>query len=625
MSNVPPLAQEALDLARRGDTAAAIAAAARAIATHPDDYGLRLFIGLLHARRLELDQALPHVRKAVSLAPQDPAARVELVRLLVGLGRLDEAEQELGRGGIGGVEPLRLQAMILARRDRPGEAAQILQQIVSADPRDHESWGNLGGCLLASGRPAQAAEAFARALQLRPDVDKFREKWIEAQVESGHGEQALEFAHRLAAQSPNAVDPQVTVARLQDLLDRPEEAVDTLRKALLAEPDHVPALIALARLVERQNRIDELAALIARIAQLDPGTPDLPLLQAQLAFRTNDLGRALELAETAPQGSDRASRALLIGKIRDRMGDSEAAFRALEEMNRATDLSERIIERRAQALRDLIDRRSRMVTQWPALRSSPAEKADAREPAFLIGFPRSGTTLLDTFLMGHPQLCIAEEKPLLQAVAEQLGEYERIASVDELQLQSLRARYWEAAASHVSGLDGRLLVDKFPLGAIEAPLIHRLFPAAPVIFTLRHPCDVVLSCFMQRFRPSPTLVSFHRLEDAAKLYDKVMAFWSQCRQAMPLKVHEIRYEALVAEPERELRELLAFLGLEWDSRVLKHKQAAERRSFITSASYAEVVEPLYDRSIGRWKRYREQLKPVLPLLEPWAVKLGYDI
>jgi predicted Zn-dependent protease len=140
MSSVPPVIQRALDLARSGDIDSAIGAAQVAVASHPDDHGLRLFIGLLHSRRLELDQALPHVRKAVSLAPADPIARVELVRLLIGLGRLDEAERELDGVRLPGLEPLRLKAMIFARRDQPGQAAQMFQQIVAAHPRDHESW-----------------------------------------------------------------------------------------------------------------------------------------------------------------------------------------------------------------------------------------------------------------------------------------------------------------------------------------------------------------------------------------------------------------------------------------------------------------------------------------------------
>ena len=624
MSSIPPAAQEAIALARSGDTAGALDAARKAVASHPDDYGLRLFVATLHSRRLELDEALPHLRRAVELAPSDPVPRVELVRLLIGLGQLDEAEQQLTAARIPGLEPHRLQAMIHARRDEPVRAAQIFQQLIAADPRDYESWGNLGACFLATSQPRRAAEAFTRALELRPDLQKFREKLMEAQVAAGEGEHALSAAREFAAQNPKNIEGQITVARLEDLLQRHDRAMETLRSAIALDPNHIPALLALAGLLERQNAIDEFEQTIARIEELDPHAGQLPLLKARLAFRHGELERALELAQAAPEILDRGSRDELIGKIEDRLGNSDRAFEAFERMNRDSDLAPATIAHRAQALRELIDRRAEVTsTDWVRGWSAEEDKSMARKPAFLIGFPRSGTTLLDTFLMGHPGICVAEEKPMLQAVSEQLGEYERLAALDESELQGLRDRYFEAAAEHVPDLGDRLLIDKYPLGAIDAALIHRLFPTAKLIFTERHPCDVVLSCFTTRFQPTATLVSFFTLEDSAKLYDRVMNFWEQCRAAMPLDAHAIKYEELVADPEAQMRTLIDFLGLEWDEAVTDHQKAAGSRSFVGTASYAQVVEPLYDRSIGRWKRYAKQMVPVLPLLEPWAIKTGY--
>jgi hypothetical protein len=293
-------------------------------------------------------------------------------------------------------------------------------------------------------------------------------------------------------------------------------------------------------------------------------------------------------------------------------------------MNRDSDLSPDAIANRSQALRDLIDRRTRLTTpDWVRGWTARSNATEMREPAFLIGFPRSGTTLLDTFLMGHPDICVAEEKPMLPAVSEQLGEYERIATIDEVELDALRERYFATAAKHVPDIGERLLIDKYPLGAIDVALIHRLFPTAKIIRTIRHPCDVILSCFTTRFQPTATLVSFYTLDDAAKLYDRVMTLWETSRAAMPLDVHQIKYEDLVADSEGQMRSLTDFLGVEWNDALARHEKAAESRSFVGSASYAQVVEPLYDRSVGRWKRYAAQLAPVLPLLEPWAEKMGY--
>lgn len=627
MPSLPPAAQHALTLAQAGDYPAAIAAAQQAASANPDDFGLRLFLTQLHSSILDLEGALSHVRHALRLVPGDPHARIELIRLLIGLGRLDEAEQELGAAPLPGLEPVRLQALLLARRDRPGTAIPLLRQIVTAVPRDHESWGNLGGCHLAVSQPGLAAQAFARAAELRPDLAKYRDKMIEAQVKVGDGEAALAVARAAADTDPKSTDVRVTIARIEALLERREAAMETLRSALEREPEHVQALLAFADLLERANRIDELSATIERLVALDPKLEQLPLLRARLALRQGRFEETIALARSAPELLDRGLRAELIGRAEDRLGFHDAAFASFTAMNEESELSKQTIANRSAALRTLIDERAASMTRdWVSGWSPAVPPADRpRDPAFLIGFPRSGTTLLDTFLMGHPGICVAEEKPMLQAVSAALGPYERLASLGEAEIEGLRATYFEAAAAHVPGLGDRLLIDKYPLGAIDVAIIHRLFPEARIIFAERHPCDVILSCFFTRFQPTATLISFFTLDDSARLYDRVMSLWERARAAMPLHVHTLRYESLVAGPEAAMRPLINFLGLDWDSGATSHETAAAGRSFVASASYAQVTEPLYDRSIGRWKSYRRHLEPVLPILAPWAEKLGYDV
>lgn len=626
MPSLPPAAEQALAQARCGDYAAAIDAAQPALAAHPDDVDLRLFAAQLHSCLLDLDGALAQVRRALAIQPGHPAARIELVRLLIGLGALGEAEQELGAAPLPGLEPARLRAMILARSDRQGEAVHLLSQLVEADPGDHESWGNLGTCYLATSRPALAARAFGRAAQLRPDIDTYRDKLIEARINAGEENAVLADARAAAEAAPNTAGPLVAQGRIEALLTRMDEALATLQAALTLEPEHLPALVAFADLLERANRIAELDAAIERIAALDPLEPQLPLLRARLALRRGRFEEALALADSLPVHGDRGARAEVIARAKDRLGHHDEAFAVFTAMNDDSGFAPQTIANRAAVLRKLVDDRSAAMTRewvdgWTRETSLPAR----RDPAFLIGFPRSGTTLLDTFLMGHPDICVAEERPMLQAVSAKLGPHERLADLDAAEIAALRDCYFEAAASHVPDLGDRLLIDKYPLGAIDIAIIHRLFPDARIIFAERHPFDVVLSCFFTRFQPTATLVSFFTLKDAALLYDRVMHLWERARDAMPLKVHPLRYEQLVADPMPAMRGLIDFLGLEWDERVASHEAAAGQRGTVTSASYAQVAEPLYDRSIGRWKRYRRQLAPVLPILAPWAGKLGYDI
>lgn len=625
MTTLPDLAQQALDHARRGDFHQALLLAKRALAHRQDDLGLTLFVGLLHSRRMELDKAIPHFRAAMRLAPRDPVPRLELARVLIGLNQLDEAEDLLRSGRLPGLEPKRLNALIAIRRGEPRQAERLYQEIVAEDPRDFESWGNLGVCRLAAGDPKAAVAALTTSLRMRRDQQRFREKWAEAEVAAGDGEEGLKLCLAFAAENPNDVLVRVTMARLHDLLGRPERALYSLDEALRLDPTHAPALVALAKLHERQNRIPEFGDVLARIEALDPDLPELPLLKARLAYRQGDLPKALELARSSPEVSDPGSRAQLIGQISDRMGDAASAFQAFVEMNHDLGIAPDVAEARSTAYRKMLAKRVKLATRRWVRGWHRASYRSAPEPAFIVGFPRSGTTLLDTLLMGHPDVCVTEEKPMLDAVARSIGGYEKLAKLDDAELDTLRNLYFAKAAEHVPDLGGRILVDKQPFAMVEAPLIHRLFPNAKFLFVHRHPCDVVLSCFITRFEPTGGLVNFTSLEGTAQLYDQMMRFWMQCREILPLITHRVRYERLVEDAEPEMRALTAFLGLPWTDAILDNRSIAKDRGFINTPSYAQVTEPLYDRSIGRWERYREQMKPVLPILAPWVQRFGYEI
>jgi hypothetical protein len=247
----------------------------------------------------------------------------------------------------------------------------------------------------------------------------------------------------------------------------------------------------------------------------------------------------------------------------------------------------------------------------------------ALTPVFLVGFPRSGTTLLDTFLMGHSKIRVLEELPLIME-AEKVCPVAQADACPADTLARARDAYFAALGDHVEpGFDGTL-VDKMPLNMLAVPLIRALFPGARFIFAQRHPCDAVLSGFMQSFVASEPMASFLTIEGAADFYDSAMTLWTKSTEATPVDCRTIVYEELVNDPEATLRPLIAFLGLEWEDRLLDHRGSARSRGAIVTPSYNQVTEPLSTKAVGRWRNYSEQLKPVLPLLLPWAERLGYS-
>lgn len=169
---------------------------------------------------------------------------------------------------------------------------------------------------------------------------------------------------------------------------------------------------------------------------------------------------------------------------------------------------------------------------------------------------------------------------------------------------------------------GRVYLDKLPLNLALLPLLHLLFPGAKVILLLRDPRDAILSCFRNRFKMNAAMYRFLSLDMATHYYDAVMESAETARRRLPIALHVLRYEDLVADPRGEAARLLAFLDLPWDEGVLRHAETASRRVVLTPSA-SQVIQPVYRTATGQWRRQAAGLAPVLPVLGRWAEKLGY--
>ncbi len=272
--------------------------------------------------------------------------------------------------------------------------------------------------------------------------------------------------------------------------------------------------------------------------------------------------------------------------------------------------------------------RAKASSELKSARCGASDDAGSSDPIFLVGFPRSGTTLLDQVLDSHPNIQVLEEQPLLGSIFAELrqasgGYLPALAALDEKALQSYRQRYLREMA-RLLPLDhpGGLRVDKMPLNLVHAPLIARLFPEARMMFALRHPCDAVLSCFMQNFKINDAMVHFLSLEETTHLYTRLMALWQRAADVLPLRVHTVRYEGIVEDFRAEIAPLLHFLGVEWHDAVLKYDRHARSRA-ISTPSYQQVTQPIYAHARYRWMRYRTEMAPILDQLAPFASSFGY--
>ena len=162
-----------------------------------------------------------------------------------------------------------------------------------------------------------------------------------------------------------------------------------------------------------------------------------------------------------------------------------------------------------------------------------------------------------------------------------------------------------------------------PLNIIHVGEIVRIFPDAKFILSIRHPCDCILSCFMQSFFLNDSMANFTDLESTSKYYNKVMTLWQQYLKVFKVKYHLIRYEDLVKNFETSVKKLLNFLDLEWSDSVNKFYETAKGRGKISTPSYNQVNKPIYSKSVGRWKNYEKEFTEIYPIIEPWIKNFNY--
>ncbi|HWT12056.1 MAG TPA: sulfotransferase [Allosphingosinicella sp.] len=554
----------------------------------------------------------------------------------------------------------RMRAYQLQVQGRLEEAAAAYRWLIDRDPADFESLNNLGNVHRAAGRRDDAVAALEGAVAVRPDLPMLRLNLAGALAEAGRledslaavaeaariapgepaclvelaraharlgdSEAALAELERAAALIPEDPSLQVEIGLTHAGGGRLAEAEAAYRRAIALSPGFAPAFLYLGILLEHSNRAEELGGLLAEAEGQRVPERELALVRAFSLRRQGDDAGALAAARSASRAFEPLRRLQLIAEMCDRLGDGAAAFEAFREMNRLAAAGLDSPGEAAALYRAEIERLLALTTaQWHSGWSPAAPPAARPSPIFLMGFPRSGTTLLDTVLMGHSRLHVVEERPLLQPVLEAIGDPARLADLTAAEIGELRDLYFATLDALDPPPAGTLTVDKMPLNIARLPIIHRLFPDARILFALRHPCDVVLSCFITNFGLNYAMANFLDLSDSARLYDLTMRYWERCREVFPLDVHEIRYEAIVDDLDGTVRPLLDFLGLDWEAGMTDHRRAAAARGYVASASYAQVTEPVYARARGRWRRYREEMADVLPVLLPWAERLGYDV
>ena len=397
-------------------------------------------------------------------------------------------------------------------------------------------------------------------------------------------------------------------------------------------PDSADTHANLGWAYERNNRIDEAFASLKRALDIDPDKALANISLARLELRDMKLDEAQNrlskvLKSTNQDGIIKAASNTL-GLVLDKQGQYQQAFEAFSQCNahcaastRAKFVSKNTYPDQIRAYRQEVT--AKMVKEWP--RRIVGD--DNMSPVFFVGFPRSGTTLVEQMLDSHPNLISGGEHDWLREVGEQIPHKvpQGLQHLSEDDIRELRQSYWQRARNHHGeALNGKSLVDKLPLNIIHLAVVRRLFPEAKVLVALRDPRDVVLSCYTQYFEMNAAMVHFLNLEDAAKFYAITIDLWLHYRETLGLDYFEYRYEDLVEEPDATARQIIEALGESWSDDVLEYHRHVKDRGIMTP-SYQNVSTSVYQSSRERWRNYESQLAPVASILEPFIRKFDYPL
>ncbi|MDP6270240.1 MAG: sulfotransferase [Alphaproteobacteria bacterium] len=546
---------------------AAIAANPRVAAFHYNLGLARRALGRPGARA-----AVAAFAAALELNPGHRDAAFEKAGVEAELGHLEAAiagfRRLLAAGPQGPVQANLAQA--LRQAGRFAEAAEAYQDALAAEPEAAELWAGQGQVLAALGRHGEAAASFRRALEIRPD---YPEAGLNLAICLRDGGQ---FAAALAA----------------------------CDDVLAGQPGDVAALATKAGVLAREGDDGAAAEIVLPLIAAGQRDSALALVFAGLAGRLDRTGEAIALLEDllaeAPEAHWRQRCHYRLAALHDLDGDVDRAFGHYRAAN-AEGLDEAAAEADAEACRV-------MLQAWPGPGLAQSESPAA--PVFVIGMPRSGTSLVEQILASHPQVFGAGELTEMRDIALDLPQLlgsqtpypDCLAELDGDTITRAAGRYLERLAE----FDAAAVIDKMPHNFLHLGLISRLFPRARVIHLRRDALDTCFSCYAQDFGERHAYSrSLGALGRTYVAYRKLMAHW---RAELDLAILEIDYEDIVGDLEPAARRLVAFIGLDWHSDCLRFH---ENRRFVASASFDQVRQPIYDRSLGRGGRYRQHLGPLI--------------
>ena len=497
----------------------------------------------------------------------------------------------------------------LYRRGAIVEARAAYQQLVNLDPRDAVARNGLGAALAQLARYGEAEAELRRAIGLRAGYPEAHFNLAGVLQSTGRFNESEMPLRRALKLKPAYLEARISLGMTCVLLGRLREARDSYEKALRLAPRNTQALVGLGQIESLEGRFAEAEVACRRALEVEPGASyawaALAWLRKMTPADSDWIKRAEEIASGGLASLDEATLRFAIGKYYDDVGNYPQAFRSYQRANELHKLRAEPYDRDERVR--FVDDLTRVYTP-EALAGAPAAGAsDSARPVFVVGMPRSGTSLVEQIIASHPAAHGAGELNFWTVAVRKHEAAVRQAPLNESLRGKLAADYLQVLTGHSS--DAQRVVDKAPVNSDYLGLVHSVFPNARILYLQRDPIDTCLSCYFQQFPPSLNYAM--DLADLAHYYQhhrRLMAHW---REVLPSKtLLEVPYAELTADQEGWTRRILEFVGLPWDERCLSFETTVRA---VNTASVWQVRQRMYRSSVERWRNYEKFIGPLRSL------------
>ncbi len=568
-----------------------------------------------HHQAGELAQAERIYRQILQINPNHAEALYLLGEVCSGLRKLDEAAacfRRLLAIQPGNAEAWNYLGVVHLNRGKLDEATACYEEAVRLRPDLFAARNNLGDALLKQGKPEQAEACLRQAVLLQSNRGELHYNLGKALQAQGKGAEARACLERAVRLKPDLAQAHSSLGLLLVQEGEDDAAVPCFEQAVRLRPRDASAHSNLATALVEQGKVEEAAAHYREALRLNPNCVAAlanTAIHDLFPLTDDQVGRILALL-THPRLplADASVLHFALANLRSRAGDDDGAF---DHFRQGNALRRRLYQQTGgafdpEAHRRETDRRIRTFTP-EYFRRVEGFGLDSEAPLFIVGMPRSGTTLVEQILSRHLQVFGAGELADVGRLAQSLAApaEDDLASsplMDRQRVRELAERHLERL-THLGGAALRVS-DKMPTNFLHLGLIAALFPQARVVHCRRDPLDACVSCYLQHFHGLNFTYDLTDLGIFYREYERLTAHW---RAVLPLRLLEVSYEELVTNQEEVSRRMVSFCGLDWDERCLAFH---ENPRPVHTRSTLQVRRPIYASSVGRWKRYEKHLQPL---------------